>query len=107
MGSPFVESLEHCARLLRDMAEAVILAHEGLDRVKAVEPHQGLELDLLAELATHQVDVAETGDLPRLNARDHLGVHDALISLCIFARGPPAPQAADHWLYGTGASGHC
>src|SRR4051794_35697975 len=96
MRGALVEPLEHLASRVWNMADAVVLAHEGLDRVEAVEPHQGLELDLIAKLALHQVDVAEARDPPRLNAGDHLAADDPLISLGIVGRGPAAPDAADH-----------
>ena len=49
------------------MADRIILAHERLDGVEVVEPHQGLEFDLAAEVALHQVDVPKARDLPRFD----------------------------------------
>src|SRR5689334_7645281 len=97
MRGAVVEAVEHGARLQRHMADAVILAHELPDGVEAVEPHQRLELDLAAEVAPHQVDVAEAGYAPRLDAGDHLAADDALIGVGILRRGPSAPETADHF----------
>src|SRR5215217_6644823 len=79
------------------MTEAVILAHEGLDRLQTVEPHQSLEFDLSAVIALHQIDVAEARDLPRFNAGDHFPADDSLISVGILGRAPAAPEAANHF----------
>src|SRR3954471_23399043 len=77
------------------MADAVILAHEALDRVEAIEPHQRLELDLAAEVASHQVDMAEARNVPRLDAGNDFGADDPLILAGIVRRGPAAPETAD------------
>ena len=91
-----IEAVEHGARLQRHVADAIVLAHERFDRIEAVEPHDGLELDLLTEVALHQIDVAKARDIPRFDAGDHLAANDPFISVGIVGRGPPAPHAADH-----------
>src|SRR5262245_36038582 len=96
MRSTVVEAVEHRPSLERNMADGKVLAHERLDRLDAVEPHQGLEFDLAPEVAPHQVDVSEAGDAPRLDARDHFAANDALIGVRILRRRPPAPQPANH-----------
>src|SRR5690348_8670498 len=96
MGGAVVEAVEHRARFERNVAERIILAHERLDRIEVVEPHQGLELDLPVEIAPHQVDVAEAGDTARLDAGDHFVADDPLIGVRVFRRGPAAPEPADH-----------
>src|SRR3954454_11495850 len=96
MRRALVEPGERRPRRFGHMAHAVIFAHERLDRLDAVEPHQGLELDFIAKLALHQVDVAEARDVPSLDARDDVAADDLLISLGILRRGPPAPLPADH-----------
>src|SRR3954453_3229712 len=98
MGGALVEALEDGARRSRYVAEAVILADEGLDRLQAVEPHQSLKLDLAFQVAFHQVDVSNAGDLPRLDPRDHLAANDSLISAGILRQRPSAPDPADHRL---------
>ena len=66
----------------------VIFAHERLHRVQGVEPHQGHELHIVISLAPDQVHGAEPGNAPRLNARDYLTPHDALIGLSVVPGGP-------------------
>src|SRR4051794_34130336 len=96
MSGAVVEAVEHGARLKRDMADRIILAHEGLDRVKIVEPHQSLELDLAAEVASHQVDMAEARNVARLDAGNHFRSDDPFIVIGILRRSPAAPEPADH-----------
>src|SRR3954452_23070694 len=96
MGGPVIEAVEHRARFERDMAEGIILAHEPPDRVKIVEPHQSLELDLAAEVASHQVDMAEAWNVARLDAGNHFRSDDPFIVIGILRRSPAAPEPADH-----------
>src|SRR5512146_3373187 len=96
MRGAVVKAVEHRPSLQWNMAHRIILSHKGLDRVEAIEPHQGLELDLAAEIALHQVHVAEARNLPSLDARDYLGADDPLISIGILQRRPAAPETADH-----------
>ncbi len=67
MSGALIESREDGASALGDVADYIIFANEGPDRVEIVEPHQGLELDLVAEVAAHQVDVAKAADSPSLD----------------------------------------
>ena len=69
MGGALIEAREHGPRRGGDVADGIILADERLDRVEAVEPHQGLELDLVAEVAPHQVDMAKAGNAPAPRCR--------------------------------------
>jgi hypothetical protein len=92
-----VEPAEHRPRRCRDMAHRIILAHEVAHGLGAVEPHEGGELDLIAQLSAHQVDLPEAGDLPRLDVGDHLTMHDALVGIGVFLAGPPPPNPADHF----------
>src|SRR6476619_388010 len=96
MSGAVVDDVDNGARLQRNVADGIILTHEGPDRVDAVEPHQGLELDLPAEVALHQVHVHEARDLPRLDARNHFVADDALIGVRVLRRGPAAPETTDH-----------
>src|SRR5207248_10157225 len=94
-----VEPLQHRAGLRWHVADAIILTDERLDCVEAIEPHQGLELDLIAEVALHQVDVAEARDPACLDSRNYFAADDPLIGISVLRRGPPAPQAADHFFF--------
>src|SRR5437868_6768885 len=96
MSGAIIEAVEHRASLQRDMADRKIFAHERLDRVEMLEPHQSLELDFTAEVTPHQVDVAEAGDVPRLDGGNHFAADDPLISVSILRRRPAAPEPADH-----------
>src|SRR5205085_6574423 len=96
MGGTVVEAVEHRARFQRNMADRIILAHEGLYRFQIVEPHERLKLDLAADIAPHQVDVAEARDLPRLDVGNHFAADDPFISVGILGRGPAAPETANH-----------
>jgi len=62
MRRPFVEARKHRAGLRRNVADRIVLTHEGLDRVEAIEPHQRGEFILVVQFTAHQVDVAEAGD---------------------------------------------
>ena len=86
VGGAFVETLEDGAGGRRHVADGVVFADEGYDRVEAVEPHERLKLDLVADLAAHQVNASKTGDLPRLDAGDHL-----IILGEVTDGAPPAP----------------
>src|SRR4051812_4868767 len=96
MGRAIVETVEHRARLQRHVAYRIVLAHEGLDRIDGVEPHQSLKLYLAPEIAAHQVDVTKARNLPRFDAGDHLGSDNALIRIGVLRRGPAAPEPTDH-----------
>src|SRR6476660_7939599 len=96
MGGAVVETVEHRARLERHVADRIIVAHEPLDGVDAVEPHQCLELDLAAEVALHEVDVPEARDSPRLDAGNDFVADDTLIDVGILRSSPAAPETADH-----------
>src|SRR5918993_387747 len=95
MHRTLVETGQHGLGCSRHMADAIVFAHECLYRVEAVEPHQSLELDLIAEMALHQIDVAETRNASSLDARDHFAANDTLVSVGILRRGSPAPETAD------------
>lgn len=96
MGRTLVKAFKHGLGGLRHVAYSIILAHERPDRLHAIEPHQGLELDLAAKLALHQVDLAEARNPPRFDAGDYLATNDPLIGLGILRRRPATPKAADH-----------
>src|SRR3954447_25431658 len=96
MGGAVVEAVEDRARFEWHVAERIILAHERADRVEAVEPHQGLELDLPVEVAAHQVDMAEARDFACFDAGDYFGADDSLIVVGILRSSPAAPETADH-----------
>jgi hypothetical protein len=53
MGGAVIESLQDRLSLRRDVADRIILAHEGNDRIQAVEPHQCLKFDLVVQIAAH------------------------------------------------------
>src|SRR4029453_10662771 len=95
-GGVAVEPLQHGLRRGRHVTDGIILAHEGDDRIEAVEPHQCLEFDFVTSNPAHQVDMAEARYLPRLDAGNHFAANDPLIGVGVGRRGPSAPQAADH-----------
>jgi hypothetical protein len=80
----------------RYVGRFVVLTHERLHRVEGFEPHQGHELNVVFSLAPDQVDEAEPGNAPRLDARDHFPPHDALIRLSVVLGRPASPHTADH-----------
>src|SRR5262252_8793801 len=96
MGGAIVEAVEHGTSFEGHVADRIIFAHELLDGVEALKPHQSLELDLPIEVALHQIDMEEARYLPRLNARNDFRAHDALVCVGILRRGPAAPETADH-----------
>src|SRR3546814_9684138 len=96
MDGMFVEAGKHGPGGRGDVAGGVILSHEGADAVQAVEPHQSLELDLIADFAPHQVDVAEPRDAACFYAGYAFPAADPLIGRGAFWTGPAAPQPADH-----------
>src|SRR6516165_11213265 len=91
-----VEVRERRLGLCGYVRRLVVVSHEGLDRVQAVEPHQGHELHVALALAADQVDGAEPGNPPRLDIGDDLLTHDALVGVSVLVGGPASPQAADH-----------
>src|SRR3954447_24598277 len=96
MGRAIVKAVEYRARLRGNVADRIVFAHERLDCVDAVEPHQGLKLDLAAEVPLHEVDVPKTGDFARLDGRNNFGADDALIIVGILRSSPAAPETTDH-----------
>src|SRR6266571_8686172 len=91
-----VEVREHCLRFRGHVRHLVVLAHERLHRIQGVEPHQSHELHVLVPLTPEQDDGAEPRNAPRLDARDHLAPHDALIGVSVVPSGPASPEATDH-----------
>src|SRR5215204_4748534 len=96
MRRPLVEAGQHGLSCSRHMAGAIVFAHECLDCVEAVEPHQSLELYLIAEVTLHQIDVAETRNAPRLDAWNHFATDNPFVSVSILASGPSPPKPANH-----------
>jgi hypothetical protein len=92
---PGIEAREHRARCLRHVTGCVILTHECLDCIEAVEPHQRLKFDLTVDFALHQIDVAKAGNISRLDSGNDLTADDRFISFGILERRPAAPDAAD------------
>src|SRR5215470_15031395 len=74
----------------------VVLAHEALQAVESVEPHQRHELDIVISLAADQVDGAEPGNAARFDTWNDLATHDALVGLRVVLGRPASPHPADH-----------
>ena len=62
-----VEVREYRLGLCGYVRRLVVVSHEDLDRVQAVEPHQGHELHVVLAFAAGQVDGAEPRDAPGLD----------------------------------------
>src|SRR5438034_1862142 len=96
MCTALVEAREHRACLGGDVCLLVVVACERADVVERVEHRDRGELDLVADLASHQIRAVIAGETEAGDVRQDVVADDLAVGARVLARGPAPPVAQDH-----------
>ena len=74
----------------------ILGSRERADGVERLEPHHGLELDLVADASTKQFDAMVPGDIAARDAAEDFFAEEMLIRIRVCGIRPSVPNATNH-----------